>query len=72
MVNLQFAAPEEPLEELEEAGMFDFGTNNIIRIAELLVLGLVSILVLLLVVRPLVSRLMNAAPSCRSGTATIC
>ena len=52
--------------------MFDFGTNDIIRIAELLVLGLVSILVLLLVVRPLFSRLMNAAPSCRSGTATIC
>ena len=72
VVNLQFAAPEEPLEELEEAGMFDFGTNDIIRIAELLVLGLVSILVLLLVVRPLFSRLMNAAPSCRSGTATIC
>lgn len=62
VVNLQFATVEDVLEDFEEAGMFDFGTNDIIRIAEMLVLGLVSILVLLLVVRPLVSRLVNAAP----------
>ncbi len=61
VVNLRFAKGEEVVEE-EPRPLFGLGKNDYIRIAELLILGIVSILVLLLVVRPLVKRILDALP----------
>lgn len=62
VINLRFAKGEEIIEE-EPRPLFGLGKNDYIRIAELLILGIVSILVILLVVRPLIKRLLDALPS---------
>jgi flagellar M-ring protein FliF len=62
LVNMQFAdmgAEEKPELEL----FFGLNKNDLLRIAEILVLSIVAILVILLVVRPLVSRAFEALPS---------
>lgn len=61
VVNLRFASGAEVVEE-EPRPLFGLGKNDYIRIAELLILGIVSILVILLVVRPLVKRILDALP----------
>lgn len=61
VVNLRFAKGEETIEE-EPRPLFGLGKNDYIRIAELLILGIVSILVILLVVRPLIKRILDALP----------
>lgn len=61
VVNLRFAEGEEIIEEGPRP-LFGLGKNDYIRIAELLILGIVSILVILLVVRPLVKRILDALP----------
>jgi flagellar M-ring protein FliF len=61
VVNLRFAKGEEVFEE-EPRPLFGLGKNDYIRIAELLILGIVSILVILLVVRPLIKRILDALP----------
>ncbi|MFM2130503.1 MAG: flagellar MS-ring protein, partial [Pseudomonadota bacterium] len=61
VVNLRFAKGEEVIEE-DPRPLFGLGKNDYIRIAELLILGIVSILVILLVVRPLIKRILDALP----------
>jgi flagellar M-ring protein FliF len=61
VINMKFAEGEEPLEEPLQL-FFGFTKNDILRIAEFLVLGIVAVLVILLVVRPLLSRAFEALP----------
>ena len=65
LIQMKFASFEEPEEELEL--FFGLGKNDIWRIAEVLVLGIVAILVILLVVRPLLSRAFEALPSAQQA-----
>jgi flagellar M-ring protein FliF len=58
LVNMPFVDPTAGLSE-EEGGGFDFGSSQLMRVAEILVLGVVAILVLLLVVRPLIGRVVE-------------
>jgi len=58
IVNMRFVDPTEGLGDEEGSG-FDFGGSQLMRVAEILVLGVVAILVLLLVVRPLIGRVVE-------------
>ena len=58
LVNMPFVDPTAGLSEEEGSG-FDFGSSQLMRVAEILVLGVVAILVLLLVVRPLIGRVVE-------------
>ena len=58
VVNMRFERPEEIKPELP----FGMERKELIKIAEILVLGIVGALVLLLVVRPLIARLFEASP----------
>ena len=64
VINLEFA--EKPLEKaelVEESGTFEFTKYDYFRIAELVVMAILTIFVLLLVVRPLLRRVLdNTAP----------
>jgi len=65
VVNMEFASPvkfEEPLELF-----FGLGKNDLLRLAEILVLSILGILVILLVVRPLVSRAFESIPSAQEA-----
>ena len=68
VVNMKFAEPEL----LEDSGAMLFGLDktDMMRLAELLVLSIVATLVLLLVVRPLLSRLL-AMPSIAPSNMTL-
>jgi flagellar M-ring protein FliF len=59
IINMEFADFEEPEEELEL--FFGLGKNDLLRFAELLVLGIVALLVIMLVVRPLISRVFEVS-----------
>ncbi len=59
MVNMRFIDPTERLSDEEGGSFFDFGGGQSMRVAEILVLGVVAILVLLLVVRPLIGRMVE-------------
>ncbi len=59
IVNMRFVDPTEGLGEEEGGSFFDFGGGQLMRVAEILVLGVVAILVLLLVVRPLIGRVVE-------------
>ena len=62
VINLQFVKVEQSFEELEpDSTFFGLAKEDIFKIAETLVLGVVAILVLLLVVRPLLGRLLSAS-----------
>ena len=62
VVNMRFAEPETaPEEELKL--FFGFNKNDVLRMAEILVLSIVAVLVILLVVRPLLARAFEALPS---------
>ncbi len=61
LVNMRFANNEEDFEEPARA-LFGFGKNDYIRIAVLGILAVVSILVILLVVRPMIKRILDALP----------
>lgn len=63
VINQQFVAPDIGDDVPAEAGLMGFGKNDLFRLAEMLVLGIVSILVLLLVVRPLLTRAFDVAAS---------
>jgi len=63
VVNLQFAAVEADFGGDEPVSFFGFSKNDLFRIAEMVVLGIVAILVILLVVRPLISRAFDAIPA---------
>jgi len=62
IVNMRFASTEEPEDEGLEL-FFGFNKNDLLRVSEILVLSIVSILVILLVVRPLLSRAFEAMPA---------
>ncbi len=59
IVNLQFADAAMDLSAAEGSGFLGFTEAQLMRIAEVLVLGIVAVLVLLLVVRPLVGRMVD-------------
>ena len=59
IVNLPFAATNVNLGDGEGSGFFGFTEAQLMRVAEVLVLGVVAVLVLLLVVRPLVGRMVE-------------
>jgi flagellar M-ring protein FliF len=64
LIQMQFASFEAPEEELEL--FFGMGKNDILRVVEVLLLSIVAILVILLVVRPLLSRAFEALPSAQA------
>ena len=59
IVNLPFTDAGLDLGTGDSAGFFGFTEAQLMRVAEVLVLGIVAILVLLLVVRPLVGRMVD-------------
>lgn len=61
IVNQRFAVPDLGEGPIAEAGFMGFNKADILKIAEILVLGIVSILVILLVVRPIMTRALDAA-----------
>jgi flagellar M-ring protein FliF len=67
VVNLRFAEPPgvQPISDASGLGMLDVTKDDLMRLIELAVLGVVSLLVLLLVVRPLVRRILT--PDQRAG-----
>ena len=68
VVNLQFAKLDQTFEEVEpESTFFGLAKSDIFKIAETLVLGVVGILVLLLVVRPMLNRLLSGAVAAPAG-----
>ncbi len=60
IVNQRFAEFARPAPLSEEASLFDFTRDDYFKVAEMVVLLIVSILVLLFVVRPLVRRILVA------------
>jgi len=63
VANLRFAEPETPeIEQAEPFRFFGLSKDDLFYLAELALFGLVSLLVLLLVVRPLVNRLIASIP----------
>jgi len=65
LIQMKFAEFEAAEEELEL--FFGMGKNDILRVVEVLVLSIVAILVILLVVRPLLSRAFEALPSAQEA-----
>jgi len=59
VINMRFVNPASELEPANEGGFLGLRHDEMMRMAELLVLGIVAVLVLLLVVRPLVARLLE-------------
>jgi flagellar M-ring protein FliF len=59
VINMQFADPAAQLEPQQAGSFLGLRQPQLMRAAELLVLGVIAVLVLLLVVRPLVQRLME-------------
>jgi len=66
VINMEFAAGDDQAEEPLRL-FFGLDKNDLLRMAEFLVLGIVAILVILLVVRPLVSRAFEAIPATAGG-----
>ncbi len=63
VVNLKFAELDQAFDETADEGLLmGFSKGDVFRIAEILVLGLVGILVLLLIVRPMINRLLSGEP----------
>jgi flagellar M-ring protein FliF len=67
VVNMQFTAPEETAAQPFE--ILGFEKQDLMRIAELLVLSIIAVLVLLLVVRPLLNRLLALPGVAQPGLA---
>jgi flagellar M-ring protein FliF len=59
VINMRFADPTADMQAAQTASFLGMPQSQLMRIAELLVLGIVAVLVLLLVVRPLVARLLE-------------
>ncbi len=68
LVNMRFFDLETELEATAGLRILGFSKSEAMRVVELLVLGIVAILVLLFVVRPLVSRVLEAAAAQSGGT----
>ena len=65
VINMEFA--DVVVEGIELELFFGLDKNDLLRMAEVLVLSIVAILVILLVVRPLVSRAFESIPSAAAG-----
>lgn len=65
VINMPFAQHEDYIEEKLDL-FFGLQKNDLLRMAEILVLSIVAILVILLVVRPLLARAFEAMPSAMS------
>ena len=70
IANLPFADPTEDLAADEAGLLLGMSQAQLMRIAEVLVLGVVAVLVLLLVVRPLIGRVVDGAPADVAGQIT--
>ena len=68
VINMRFAQVEEPPEPPLEL-FFGFDKNDLLRMAEIAVMGIMAVLVILLVVRPLLSRAFEAIPAMASAAA---
>lgn len=65
VINMEF---RDTIEEDEPLNLFfGLGKNDLLRVAEMLVLGIVALLVILLVVRPLISRAFEATSNAASA-----
>ena len=67
VVNMRFASEDEMFPERAQAGPLGMTTNELFRLAEIVVLGVVAVLVVLLVVRPLLARALDRS----SGPASV-
>ncbi len=63
VINMRFARADIARLAEAEAGLLGLTNGDYFKIAEILVLGIVAVLVLLLVVRPMVARAMTLAPA---------
>ncbi|HKJ75553.1 MAG TPA: flagellar basal-body MS-ring/collar protein FliF [Alphaproteobacteria bacterium] len=61
VTNLQFNKPDIPELNASSPGLFDFSNLDIVRLIELGVLAVISLLVIFLVVRPLIRGILNSA-----------
>ena len=68
VVNLRFITPEEPMATAPD-GYLGLSRSEMLRAGEPIALALIGLLVMLLVVRPLIGRILEAAASPRSGGA---
>jgi flagellar M-ring protein FliF len=59
VINMQFADPTADLQAADAGGFLGLRHSELMRAAEMLVLGVIAVLVLLLVVRPLIQRLLE-------------
>jgi flagellar M-ring protein FliF len=62
VVNMQFAPLDDPTLVADASTLFGLSKADFLQLAEVIVLGVVGLLVLLLVVRPVVARLFEAMP----------
>ncbi len=71
VVALRFNEPEELGTTGAEPGMFEFGKNDILRLIEVGVLALLTLLALLFVGRPLVTRIFSGGVAAAAGAASL-
>ena len=69
VVNMQFAELPVSIGEDGIESVLGFTRNDLLRLAEVLVLAVVGLLVILLVVRPLITRLFEAGPRAMAAAA---
>src|SRR6185312_4044982 len=62
IVNLRFATPDEPV-AVATSSILGFSQEQLLKAVEPVALGLVGLLILLLVVKPLLTRLIEAPPA---------
>ena len=67
IINMQFVSPDEPLGAEDASLLMGLDRHDILRIAELLVMGVVAVLVIVLVVRPLLNRIMDLGDGAPAG-----
>lgn len=60
VINMRFWTPEDDMQKPEDLFM-GLGKDDVFRIAEMVVLGIVAVLIILLVIRPLISRAFERA-----------
>lgn len=71
LVNMPFATVDETAGPEEAPPLFGLTKDDYLKIAEIVVLGIVALLVLLLVVRPLMARLIEAIPKAQPPEAAM-
>ncbi|MDG5494062.1 flagellar basal-body MS-ring/collar protein FliF [Niveispirillum sp. BGYR6] len=61
VVNMQFARPDDELAGLNET-ILGIPKEDVLRIAEMLIMAIVAILVILLVIKPMITRVLDRTP----------